>query len=329
MKIVKYLKLIIIDKAQIEELKKKNEQLLSFMDNLGKLNTEKDVNVVDTHEYEKLKVLCSTKSEEIKTLTEENERHKREVAEYRQKLTSEAESNNKTFKDLSQKIKELKVMNFQIESKILESNNKAVMAAAKEKNEQIFMLEEKLKEMKSVNSKLKKNSLQKEIQLRGDLDKEYQLKQKDLITKYEELENKNVNLVKLIERRDEKILQQQSEIEKVYAKLEQISSKIQNQDIDNNVKKLSKENVDMISLNSKLEYSVKKYQERVKRRDATIEDLKQEKAMLKSQIEELQSQITNFDYPSKQPSSDDSQQKAELMEITKNYEKVKAIMASK
>lgn len=59
---------------QIDDLKKKNNELLSFMDNIKQLNsTEEKENIVDSKEYEKLKVLYDSKIGETKSLKEDNE----------------------------------------------------------------------------------------------------------------------------------------------------------------------------------------------------------------------------------------------------------------
>lgn len=71
-------------KVEIEELKNKNLQLLSFTDSLGRLDTEQEQpSQASQEEFNKLKVLYESKSEEIKGFKEEAERYKDEVKEWR------------------------------------------------------------------------------------------------------------------------------------------------------------------------------------------------------------------------------------------------------
>lgn len=302
--------------AQMEELKTRYNQLLNFRDNIDTLNTfEDDGAKVDIKEYEKLQLMLNNKIEENKSLQDVISKHTKEISDYRHKLIEESEKNNEHLKELTTQIKDLRQKNFELENKSIHSNKEMIMKATNEKNKKIFMLEERLKESKSVMSKLKKQMFQKDIQIRQDMDKEYISKNKDLAFRIEELQNENETLLKEIGRRDNALKEKQKEIDLVYQNMAHISTKIETKKLDNSVKKLEKQNTDLLELASSERLQ---FQDKVKKRDEIIIELEKERDNLISAISQLQRELSNANLSSpKERKSNGKENVAQIQEFLK------------
>jgi hypothetical protein len=120
--------------AQMEELKTRYNQILTFKDNIDTLNAyEDDGAKVDIKEYEKLQLMLSTKIEENKSFKDEISRYNKEISDYRHKLIDESEKNNEHLKELTNQIKDLRQKNFELENKNITTNKEIIMKATNEK----------------------------------------------------------------------------------------------------------------------------------------------------------------------------------------------------
>jgi hypothetical protein len=120
--------------AQMDELKTRYNQILTFKDNIDTLNAyEDDGAKVDIKEYEKLQLMHNTKIEENKSFKAEISRYNKEISEYRHKLIDESEKNNEHLKELTIQIKDLRQKNFELENKNITTNKEIIMKATNEK----------------------------------------------------------------------------------------------------------------------------------------------------------------------------------------------------
>jgi hypothetical protein len=120
--------------AQMDELKTRYNQILTFKDNIDTLNAyEDDGAKVDIKEYEKLQLMLNTKIEENKSFKAEISRYNKEISEYRHKLIDESEKNNEHLKELTIQIKDLRQKNFELENKNITTNKEIIMKATNEK----------------------------------------------------------------------------------------------------------------------------------------------------------------------------------------------------
>jgi len=267
-------------------------QLLNFGESIGKLNTSASKEIEhEEEEFEKLKIIANTKTVENKSLLEELEKIKQEVNVWRNKLVDESERNNEYSKDLIVQIKDLQAKNFELQKADKKLKNDAVMNTLKEKNQMIFKLEEQLKDKQISINKLKKTFLQKEIQLREDLEKESQLKLKETSTRFDTLEDENKRLEQMLKRRESILEEKQQELKMVYSKMEEISSQIENKSLDNNFKKLSKHNSELVIEKSKLEAQVNSLSDKIKNREEIITNLEGERDNLFKKLFDEQRQF--------------------------------------
>ena len=190
----------------------------------------------------------------------------------------ESQQNNEYAKDLINQIKDLQEKNFELQKNNLKLKKYDAMTnTLKERNERIFKLEEKLKEATEISRKLKKSFLNKEIQLRSDLEKESLEKSKEQSLKIEEL-NENIKVLQqTLIRKDKMLDDKQEELMMVYKKMEDISSHIESKNVDSVVKKLSKENSELIADKANKEIIISNLNEKMRKRDETIAQLEAER----------------------------------------------------
>jgi chromosome segregation ATPase len=273
-------------KAEIEELKNKNLQLLNFTDSLGRLNTEQQQHPqANQEEYNKLKILFESKSEEVKGFKEEAERYKDEVKEWRKKLVEESEKNNEYVKSILDKNKNLQTKYNEFERKCIDFKKHADNNFQK-KNEEIFKLQEKIKTFVVEKSKMKKLMVQKEIEIRSQVENQNLGNNKELVMKNENLRNEVDNLNRKLIDYEGIIKEKAKEVAMVYQKMEQIANQIETKQVDSNFKKLVKENSHLITENSKLEVAVNSLNDKLKRREKTIKELKVDRDQLTSKLSE-------------------------------------------
>lgn len=263
--------------------------MLNFTESIDKLqpqNTEETK--ISEEDYEKIKVLLNSKIEENKSVVEENDKFKIEISEWKKKLMQESQQNNEYVKGLISQLKDLQEKNFELQKSNLKLKKyDALSNTLKERNERIFKLEEKVKEMNDNSRKLKKNFLNKEIQLREDLEKEGFEKNKELSLKIEEFSETIKSLQQTIQRKDRLLDEKQDELMMMYNKMEEISNHIESKNVDSVVKKLSKENSELIVDKANKDVMISNLTEKLKKKDETI-------ANLESERDELFKRIVNY-----------------------------------
>lgn len=218
---------------------------------------------------------------------EENDRFKLEISEWKKKLMHESQQNNEYVKGLISQLKELQEKNFELQKGNLKLKKyDALSNTLKERNERIFKLEEKLKEMNEISRKLKRNFLNKEIQLRADLEKEGFDKSKELSLKIEGLNESIKVLQQTIQRKDRLLEEKQEELRMMYNKMEEISNHIESKNVDSVVKKLSKDNSELIADKANKDVMLSNLTEKLRKKDDII-------AQLESERDELFKKIVN------------------------------------
>ena len=276
-------------------------QLLNFSESINKFsNAPNNDSRLSTSEFEKLKIVSNTKTEENKSLKEECEKLKIDLNQWRTKLMQESERNNEYNKELVEQIKDLQTKNFELQKANKKYANDTIMKQFKEKNEQIFKLEEKLKDSILINQKLKKANLEKELKLRQELEQECQQNMKKTISKLEEKELEYIQLQKTIKNKDEKIDDLKQEVNLVYTKMSEISTQIENKNIDGSYQKLLDQIQQLKFENSKLEVRMKSQSDKLLKRENTIVQYESERDDLIKQMFEKQRQpvVMSMDEPS-------------------------------
>ena len=263
--------------------------MLNFTESIDKLqpqNTEETK--ISEEDYERIKVLLNSKIEENKSVVEENDKFKIEISEWKKKLMQESQQNNEYVKGLISQLKDLQEKNFELQKSNLKLKKyDALSNTLKERNERIFKLEEKVKEMNDNSRKLKKNFLNKEIQLREDLEKEGFEKNKELSLKIDEFSETIKSLQQTIQRKDRLLDEKQDELMMMYNKMEEISNHIESKNVESVVKKLSKENSELIVDKANKDVMISNLTEKLKKKDETI-------ANLESERDELFKRIVNY-----------------------------------
>lgn len=303
--------------SQIEIQKTKNTQLLEMIDNLGELDKAQESKPEFTQEeYDNIKIRLESRIEENKTLKNEKNILENEVSEWRKKIVEDSEKNNDYVKGLITQIKEMHIKNSTMEKKSGDFR-KQVESAMKQKNEEIFKLQEKIKATVIDFKKLKKKSIQKNLDRKSsmDINSGYY---KELAYKIEDMQN-DLNLKDRTIKDYELIIKEKTdEISLVYQKMDQIADKIKNKNIDSNLKKLTKDNQELMSANSKLEIEVKTLSDKVKRREKLISDVEKEKDKLTENANEYRKQLTELQFdPSTQKSPDSQRMLVEFKKIQK------------
>jgi len=288
-----------------------------MIDNLGELDKAQESKPEFTQEeYDNIKIRLESRIEENKTLKNEKNILENEVSEWRKKIVEDSEKNNDYVKGLITQIKEMHIKNSTMEKKSGDFR-KQVESAMKQKNEEIFKLQEKIKATVIDFKKLKKKSIQKNLDRKSsmDINSGYY---KELAYKIEDMQN-DLNLKDRTIKDYELIIKEKTdEISLVYQKMDQIADKIKNKNIDSNLKKLTKDNQELMSANSKLEIEVKTLSDKVKRREKLISDVEKEKDKLTENANEYRKQLTELQFdPSTQKSPDSQRMLVEFKKIQK------------
>lgn len=210
------------------------------------------------------------------------------------KLVEESEKNNEYVKSILDKNKALQTKYNELERKCVEFKKHADTNFQK-KNEEIFKLQEKIKLLCVEKSKIKKLMMQKEVDIRSQVESQNLENSKELVMKNESLRIEVDKLNKKLIDYEGIIKDKAKEVALVYQKMEQIANRIETKQVDSNFKKLVKENSHLITENSKLEVAVNSLSEKLSRREKTIKELKADRDHLTSKLSEFHRQTPSED----------------------------------